>query len=240
MILDIFIKDQKNISERKAMLLKLFNKFLVVSLLSCSLFTITSCEAKETNMGTCKNLHKVKDIDDLLFQFYSNIESQCLFEMPTQELEKIWGIRILDYIGASSDKKDKLNIEYHLTWENKDGLFLTKEDFERGIPAFSINITKKYRNDNAGWGGSIGQGQFPKLLPPPFIINKPFDPFIKPHIEGRKPITPKNTVYEIHSQYYWLNKERIDQLPVLFAYTDIFPSISSFVLYSKASILNIK
>lgn len=75
--------------------------------------------------------------------------------MPSEELEKIWGIKKLDYIGKSSDKKNKLNREFHLIVENKDGLFLTKEDFEHGIPAFYIHLTEKYTDKNKGWGGSI-------------------------------------------------------------------------------------
>ena len=54
---------------------------------------------KEAGMGkrTCKNLGKVGDLDDLLFQMYSNLDSHCLFEMPVGELERIWGIPVYDY-----------------------------------------------------------------------------------------------------------------------------------------------
>ena len=41
----------------------------------------------------CKNLAKIKGIDDLLFQMHSNLDSYCLFEMPTEELERIGGSR---------------------------------------------------------------------------------------------------------------------------------------------------
>ena len=64
----------------------------------------------------CKNLAKIKGIDDLLFQMYSNLDSYCLFEMPTEELERIWGIPVLDFTDLKYDKRfdaiDSLNTLY--------------------------------------------------------------------------------------------------------------------------------
>lgn len=50
---------------------------------------------KEAGMGktTCKNLGKVGDLDDLLFQMYSNLNSHCLFEMPVGGLNGFGGFR---------------------------------------------------------------------------------------------------------------------------------------------------
>lgn len=180
----------------------------------------------------------MKDIDDLLFQFYSNIDSQCLFEMPTEELEKVWGIRVLDYINASSDKLNELNIKANKASENEESFFVRKADFEQGISAFYIDLTDKYRDKNRGWGGSVGKGQFPELLPPPQVINKPFNPKIRPFIDGNEPIIPKDTVYQKYSNYYWLNKFQLDNQPVLFFKTDFFPTPSGLTFYSQALILN--
>ena len=73
---------------------------------------------KGADMGktTCKNLGKVGDLDDLLFQMYSNLDSHCLFEMPVGELERIWGIPVVDFTDSKYDKRfdaiDSLNTLY--------------------------------------------------------------------------------------------------------------------------------
>lgn len=219
--------------------IKWFNYISLVFFIAIFLSITTISEAKETTMSTCKNLQKVKDIDDLLFQFYSNLDSQCLFAMPTQKLEKIWGIRVLDYIGASSDKVNDLNIESQERWENKEGLFVSKENFEQGIPAFHIRVTHKYVDKNKGWGGSAGKGQYPKFLPAPQIVNKHVDESDqKPRIHGSRPIIPKNTVYEKYSRYYWVNRSNSNEQPVLLLETNYLPDPIHIILYSQAKILN--
>ncbi len=58
--------------------------------------------------GDCKGLRKVTDVDDLLKQFYDNIDSDCLFQIGTDDLEKIWGIKVFDLSGEfDQDKVDK-------------------------------------------------------------------------------------------------------------------------------------
>ena len=58
---------------------------------------------------TCKNLGKVGDLDDLLFQMYSNLDSHCLFEMPVGELERIWGIPVYDYTPPTDTASEEVN-----------------------------------------------------------------------------------------------------------------------------------
>lgn len=225
---------------------KWYFRVLRVSFICIFLSIITICEAKETTTNSCQNLGKVKDIDDLLFQFYSNIDSQCLFEMPTEELEKVWGIRVLDYINASSDKLNELNKEVKRIRKNEEGIFVRKVNFEQDISAFNIHLTDKYRDQNQGWGGAVGKGQFPKLLPPPQVVsdfvepNNLVDLLNEPDIRGEWPIIPQNTVYQKYSKYYWINKSQSDKQPVLFFKTDFFPSPQGLTLYSEARILDFK
>lgn len=225
--------------------IKRFNFILLVSFIAISLSITPISEAKETNMRTCNNLHKVKDIDDLLLQFYSNIDNQCLFDMPTQELEKIWGIRVLDYIATSPEKRGalrgNLNREVQKIRANGKGLFVKKVDFEHGVVAFDINLTNKYLEENEGWGGSVGKGKFPELLPPPQRVNDLYEDTLEDmYIPGSKPIAPKGTVYEKYSKYYWLNKAQADNQPVLFIETLGLPRVLGITFYSQARILDFK
>lgn len=215
---------------------------LKVSFICVCLSIITVCGAKETVMGTCKNLDKVDDIDDLLFQFYSNIDNQCLFEMPTEELEKIWGIRVLDYVDLSFEEKSQLNVEFKNIKRNEEGIFIAKENYEQSIPAFHIHLADKYRKKNNGWGGSVGKGQYPKLLPSPEIVSDFFQDSSESRrqIHGSWSIIPKDTVYHKYSQYYWLNKANSDKQPVLLFETNFLPRPARMILYSEAQILDFK
>ena len=53
-------------------------------------------ELKKHIPAECRGLHKVKDIDDLLLQIYTNIDSHCIFDIPMETLERIWGIPLFD------------------------------------------------------------------------------------------------------------------------------------------------
>lgn len=217
--------------------------FRILMVYFTSIFLVTTiCEAKTTT-EPCQNLGKVNDIDDLLFQFYSNIDNQCLFEMPTEELEKIWGIRIVNYdVNSSSEEKNNSNIELQRIKKMEDGFFIRKVNYEQNIPAFDIYMTEKYRNKNKGWGGSVSKGQFPKLLPPPERVHAFLDNphWRRPHIQGQLPTIPKNTVYEQYSKYYWVNGDRLEKQPVLFIETGLFPKPMNIILYSQAKILDFK
>lgn len=215
---------------------------LVMCLIGVFLLVPVNCEAEETANSHCNNLHQVKDIDDLLLQFYSNIDNQCLFEMPTQQLEKIWRVRILDYVNADSKKISDLNTEFHRIIENEQSLFICKKDFEQGVIALDINLTNEYIKQNTGWGGLISKGQYPKLLPLPQVVSVFFDePYeILPVIHSTRPHIPKDTIYREYSYYYWLNKAQLDNQPVLFFETGFFPKPMSMTFYSQARILDYK
>ena len=140
---------------------------------------------KEAGMGktTCKNLGKVGDLDDLLFQMYSNLDSHCLFEMPVGELERIWGIPVYDYTlptDTASEEVNRRNSEEidgytlkrqadqdkykRLYWEVIKSL--SKSTDTKNIVTFDIRSAKDY--------GVFMQGKYPKFLPPPIIKEPEF------------------------------------------------------------------
>lgn len=187
---------------------------------------ITVCEAKDV----CKNLSKVNNIDELLFQFYSHIDSQCIFEMPVEELEKALGIPVIDYEsgddwGVIVNKINKL--------KEGDGFFVIKTVLENGVTAFYIRLSSNYKNKNKGYGGSLSKGQYHKLLPPPQVT--PAEGRINPPDSGEAefPI-PDNTVYLQQARYYWLNKAQSDESPILFFLTDYFRELTIMAFYSQA------
>ena len=198
---------------------------------------------KEAGMGktTCKNLGKVGDLDDLLFQMYSNLDSHCLFEMPVGELERIWGIPVYDYTpptDTASEEVNRRNIkkrdEYalkrqadqdkykRLHWEViKSNDYDPDNEGEIKNVVFEIFSAKDY--------GVFMQGKYPKFLPPP-IIKEPESeyfmdpPYVDHELEGYTPPTefekngflpPSDTVYKQDTEYFWLNPGRDVKLPYL-------------------------
>ena len=198
---------------------------------------------KEAGMGktTCKNLGKVGDLDDLLFQMYSNLDSHCLFEMPVGELERIWGIPVYDYTlptDTASEEVNRRNIkkrdEYalkrqadqdkykRLHWEViKSNDYDPDNEGEIKNVVFEIFSAKDY--------GVFMQGKYPKFLPPP-IIKEPESeyfmdpPYVNHEVEGYTPPTefekngflpPSDTVYKQNTEYFWLNPGRDVKLPYL-------------------------
>ena len=170
---------------------------------------------------TCKNLAKIKGIDDLLFQMYSNLDSYCLFEMPTEELERIWGIPVLDFTDSKYDKRfdaiDSLNTLYVRRYDDYE---------QKQKRELIISMTDTYVEKNTPfWGGSIAQGQLPAQLPEPIVITHHLNPNEQPIIEfGEGPTVkePEN-VYKSFSYYIWLNKnERPEKYPALVMKTNAY------------------
>ena len=66
----------------------------------------------------CRGLRPYKDIEDLLYQFYINLDSDCLFTMSLKELEEIWDTEIWGY-EFGSERKKNLSYEDHLEFARK-------------------------------------------------------------------------------------------------------------------------
>ena len=198
---------------------------------------------KEAGMGktTCKNLGKVGDLDDLLFQMYSNLDSHCLFEMPVGELERIWGIPVYDYTLPTDTASEEVN---RRNSEEMDGYTLKRQADQDKYKRLHWEVIKSndYDPDNEGEiknvvfeifsakdYGVFMQGKYPKFLPPP-IIKEPESeyfmdpPYVNHEVEGYTPPTefekngflpPSDTVYKQNTEYFWLNPGRDVKLPYL-------------------------
>jgi hypothetical protein len=114
----------------------------------------------------CKNLARVGDIDDLLYQLYSNIDSYCLFEIPADRLETIWGIPVLDFLNA--DDRQRAKLERRLKDEIKDqGLLYVEREMEKADRVPSLDIQFAYSDSRPDFGGSLTKGTYPQSLPEP-------------------------------------------------------------------------
>ena len=190
---------------------------------------------------TCKNLAKIKGIDDLLFQMYSNLDSHCLFEMPVGELERIWGIPVYDYTPPTDTASEEVN---RRNSEEMDGYTLKRQADQDKYKRLHWEVIKSndYDPDNEGEiknvvfeifsakdYGVFMQGKYPKFLPPP-IIKEPESeyfmdpPYVNHEVEGYTPPTefekngflpPSDTVYKQNTEYFWLNPGRDVKLPYL-------------------------
>ena len=192
---------------------------LVMTLLFCVVPAVAE-EAVLTTPGAksapCKDLKPFKNLDELLYQFYINLDSDCLFTMPVAELEKVWGIKIL------SDEKLKPGQKYDDLKNNadfrgkpynrseKNAFYLEIRHHKRSnFISFSIRITKEYLEK---FGTLFPWGNYPKLIPEP--IKKPNPKSI--HITGRGnpskserlSITPGKYSDNNNCSYYWLNSDQ--------------------------------
>ena len=196
----------------------------------------------------CKNLAKVQDIDDALFQMYSNLDSQCLFDIPAATLEAIWGIPVLDNVDIADEDRGAFNKHYWDLQENAKTLFVGK------IRLYGMNMpeviqlyilpTKAYiPHRKAGiFFDSVVEGRYPPGLPAAQVkkVEPYYIPPREPPIGGERidPDPPAQSVYEPWSYSYWINKDNDPDMPILvFKFTtDTLPRNAA--LYSKAKILN--
>ena len=195
----------------------------------------------------CKNLAKVNDIDDLLYQLYSNLDSHCLFDMDTAELEKIWGIRVFDLNSAPYASKEYYAVisEMNEFDKTEEAFYVKKKkgDF-RANPNFEIVGTTSYYDKHNGIGGEISQGRFPKYLPPPHIWEMPGGKFgfspPPPLTKDTKPlIMPENCVYKPYHYYYWIHDKNRPDYPIMFMKTYLDPISGRIIIaYDKQSFVS--
>ena len=151
--------------------------FLVAALLLCFISATAYAEdhapaAVTEETAPCKGLKPFNNIDELLYQFYINMESDCLFEMSVEELEKVWGIKILD------QKDGPPTQEYYDLIKGADFRgkpYLSAQD------AFYVRISRKHKDEKKVSGFFIQMTDYyferygslfppdspPQLLPPP-------------------------------------------------------------------------
>lgn len=188
------------------------------------------------NQETCRNLHKVSDVDDLLKQLYDNIDSYCLFDMPTEELESIWGVKVFDFSNVDNISESRALVEeYHVYNRNNDTFFITKQKNENSV-YLMISPTEVYVNKTNGiWLGNMGLGKFPADLPAPSKIHRMPHEVSLPNVSSDfKPRpSPKNSVYDTWSFYYWWQGELEMSKPFLVIETGMDNVPASPVLYQN-------
>ncbi|SSY70422.1 Uncharacterised protein [Alysiella crassa] len=184
--------------------------------------------------AACKNLHKVVDIDDLLKQMYDNLDSQCLFEMPQEMLIQIWGIPVIDSMKEEVELNKQLENEI---FNEKNTLYIYRtsniKEINGKVEKFAslhVYTSPKFKQVNLSFGGSLDKGQYPNILPPPFIkqlsleeINE--DGFLTSFIENEKERSelqaklPKQNIYQPNTRYYWINPKKLPNYPILYMET---------------------
>lgn len=180
--------------------------------------SLTEIESAKKNDSTseklpCRGLKPINNLDELLYQFYINLDSDCLFKMSAEELEKIWDIEILvtgfikpeEYpcLRESSD----FNKKPYRSEKDAFSLEIRHQAHTPDINEFQIVITSEYYEKHATL---FPDGRFPKYLPEPKKLwhkGGAFkDPYKPPLVEPRSPVRPGK--YWMHYVWpYWKNSE---------------------------------
>jgi hypothetical protein len=168
-----------------------------------------SAMAKNT---PCRGLKAVNDIDDLLYQFYINFDSDCLFTLSIAELEKIWGLKISnsnititgdgyksiplgglyeEFIGVSADNPEIENNKHsiYVSGDGDFGVEVYATGKENKIQYFTIRMTKahKKKQDTFFPNNKI----YPIFLPTPETKMRVYFVDPKDHYRELKGYTPQ-------------------------------------------------
>ena len=204
-------------------------------------------ELKKHIPAECRGLHKVGNIDDLLLQMHENVNSLCLFKIKETTLESVWGIPIFNLARISEEDgkvRDDNILKYDYLYDKYPLFFITKSKL-RGTDYEALSITKSdsYFRNNLGFGGSLREGSFPKLLPKPIEVfrkNEANTVHLYPPLDLSEPVyyISPNTVYKPYYYYYWNNEKRDPNLPVLILRTDYISAPIAIFLSSNSSIID--
>ena len=101
----------------------------------------------------CTNLKKVNNLDELLYQFYTHLDSDCLFTMPFAELEKAWGIPILSRErvqdpSAYAEARDSTDFHGKPYLSEADAFYVKASRWNDGTSTFTISITDAYYKEH--------------------------------------------------------------------------------------------
>jgi len=153
---------------------------VITILLICSVTGIAVAEenpaaAGDPKTAPCQGLKPFNNLDELLYQFYINFDSECLFEMPVEELEKVWGIKILfgdrAKPGKFSQIRDTADFLYKPYASEKDAFYVEIGRTYKGIRGnIIIRITDEYYKRHVTL---FPDGSYPKLVPGPLVGTSP-------------------------------------------------------------------
>ena len=154
----------------------------------------------------CRGLKPFNNLDELLYQFYINLDRDCLFDMPVKELKKLWDTDILIQGQKNPGWEDFRNKPYK---SEKDAFFIEVSHHpDSSKNEFKIVITREYYQKHVTL---FPNGNYPNLLPepesrrnPPGHIGDIYAPRPKPKYRGRYLLS--------YSSYYWENRSTMHQI----------------------------
>ena len=180
----------------------------------------------------CADLKKINNLDEMLYQFYVNLDSDCLFTMPLAELEEAWGIKILSQERLQPGQKffelwesaDFSGKPYH---SEADAFFIVASRIENKTEYFRIYITEAYDEAHATL---FPEGNYPRLIPEP--IKKLMVPPPHRHVSpNNKPRFPKKTgVYNRDYSYHWSSPDKTRIISITPGLTN---SVRSIIVFGK-------
>lgn len=183
----------------------------------------------------CKDLKPVKNLDDLLYQFYVNLDSDCLFNMSTARLEKLWGIKILDRGRVRPSEFSKLFVSTDFANKpynsEKDAFFVERINRGSSSVMFRIIITSAYSNKHLTL---FPEGNFPKLLPEPLKGHDYTEVYWDDSPDSKPmPYPKKPGVYSELGTYafYWLSSDKTRVISI----SGVTSAVSEITVYNGAN-----
>lgn len=180
----------------------IYSKLIKLLLLTMS-FMLWVAPAAGAEELVCRGLRPINDIDDLIYQFYINLDSDCLFEMPVAELEHIWGVEIYTF---SRDNIQDEDLFYNKPCKSKKDIFYIRQYWnkDKSGNVFQIKITKKYYDKH---GTLFPDGNFPRMLPEPIKVGRSLSALTSLRPQGKRPKNPGK--YNLDSYgYYWPSSKK--------------------------------
>ena len=201
-------------------------------LLATTLFFLP-CGNTMAEEKMCTDLKKVNNLDEMLYQFYVNLDSGCLFTMPLVELEKAWGIKILSEerlqpgqtLFAYPELRNSVDFRGKPYHSEGDAFYVEADRRNNRTSEFVIYITEAYYRAHATL---FPEGNYPKLLPepvkkshlqPPIYDNWLIEPIKKPDpgqpVHDNYPRSPAVRGKWGNYIYDWLNADRTHMIHLI-------------------------
>lgn len=189
--------------------------------------------------NTCTDLKKVNNLDELLYQIYTNLDSDCLFTMPLSELEEAWGIKIASRERLQPGQK-MFELRESIDFDDKpyhseaDAFYVEADREDNRTKRFHILITNAYFQAHKTL---FPEGNFPKLIPEPIYKFTPDDIFYPPEMADQPkrdyPRPQKPGVYMSDFNYYWLNADKTHMIST--STKSPYPLITRITVYDEIS-----
>lgn len=213
----------------------IFSVMFAITFSGSPVFAQTKKRMTPTNHH-CQNFKKINDVDDLLYQMYRNLDSDCLFKMPVEELSAIWGIPIFDFYDKTFEQKQELRKQID-RWEAEyliPTLFVNKELFlynEKKSVYFTVhgNFALQFLKSKTKYDGSLAEGKFPYLLPKPNSQTY----IERSNMIFSSSLRPDNSEYSRNTRYIWYNSSNHRKKPYLWIETDDNGGFLEVALYGK-------